>query len=171
MAVAPQIGSLQQEIERFLYHEAWLLDEQRIHDWLELCTDDIRYVMPTFESVQGKPRAFEDQDVYLGYFDEDKHDLTMRVKQIDTGLRHVENPASLTRRFITNVMVDATDSPNEVFVRSNFLIIQIRHGTHTSQFSGKREDGLRQVDGEWKIARRTIMLTETLLPRTLSIFF
>ena len=171
MATMPAIGTLQQEVERFLYNEAWLLDEQRFHDWLDLLTDDIRYVMPTFESVQGRARPYEGEDVYLGYFDEDKHDLTMRVKQIDTGLRHVENPASLTRRLITNVMVDPTDTASELFVRSNFLILQIRHGTHTSQFSGKREDRLRQVDGEWKIARRTIILTETLLPRTLSIFF
>ena len=64
----PAIGTLQQEAERFLYNEAWLLDEQRFHDWLDLLTDDIRYVMPTFESVQGRARPYEDEDVYLGYF-------------------------------------------------------------------------------------------------------
>jgi 3-phenylpropionate/cinnamic acid dioxygenase small subunit len=95
----------------------------------------------------------------------------MRVKQIDTGLRHVENPASRTRRLVSNVMVDPTDRADEVDVRSSFLIIQIRHGTHTSQFSGTRQDRLRRVDGNWKLAHRTIVLTETLLPRTLSIFF
>jgi 3-phenylpropionate/cinnamic acid dioxygenase small subunit len=171
MAITPSTGSLQQEIERFLYEEAWLLDEQRFHDWLDLLADDIHYVMPTTETVEGKPRAFDNSDVQLGYFNEDKHSLTMRVKQIDTGLRHVENPTSRTRRLITNVMVDPADTADEVVARSSFLIIQIRHGAHTSQFSGTREDRLRRVEGQWKLARRTIVLTETLLPRTLSIFF
>ncbi|HLY65132.1 MAG TPA: aromatic-ring-hydroxylating dioxygenase subunit beta, partial [Chloroflexota bacterium] len=79
--------------------------------------------------------------------------------------------ASRTRRLITNVMVDLTDRDDEVDVRSSFLIIQIRHGRHSSEFSGTREDQLRRVDGQWKLTRRMIVLTETLLPRTLSIFF
>jgi 3-phenylpropionate/cinnamic acid dioxygenase small subunit len=163
-------SGLEREIERFLYQEAWLLDEQRFHDWLDLFTDDIRYVMPTSESLQGKP-SFAEDDLYLGYFDEDKHALWMRVRQLDTGLRHVELPPSVTRRFITNVLVDATENPNEVAVRSNCLVVQVRHGTHESQFTGKRDDVLRRVDGDWKIARRTIVLAQTVLPRTLSIFF
>jgi 3-phenylpropionate/cinnamic acid dioxygenase small subunit len=171
MASELAVSSVQQQIERFLYHEAWLLDEQRFHDWLDLLADDVRYVMPTAETVQGKPRPFEGAEVYLNYFDEDKHDLTLRVKQLDTGLRHAETPASRTRRLITGVLVDATESSDEVTARSSFLVIQNRQTTHISQFSGGREDRLRRIDGEWKLARRTIVLTETVLPRTLSIFF
>ncbi|HLY67646.1 MAG TPA: aromatic-ring-hydroxylating dioxygenase subunit beta [Chloroflexota bacterium] len=162
---------LQQEVERFLYEEAWLLDEQRFHEWLDLFTDDIRYLMPTSESLHGKPSLSQEDDLVLGYFDEDKHALGMRVRQLDTGLRHVELPPSVTRRLITNILVDPAGSPNELLVRSNFLISQVRHGRHESQFTGKREDRLRQVGGEWKVARRVIVLSQAMLPRTLSIFF
>jgi ethylbenzene dioxygenase subunit beta len=34
-----------QEVEQFLYREARLLDERRLHEWLELFTDDARYWM------------------------------------------------------------------------------------------------------------------------------
>ncbi len=34
------------EIEQFLYREARLLDDRKLHDWLDMLTDDIRYWMP-----------------------------------------------------------------------------------------------------------------------------
>ena len=33
-------------VEQFLYHEARLLDEQRLEEWLELFTDDATYWVP-----------------------------------------------------------------------------------------------------------------------------
>ena len=39
------------EIERFLYDEAFLLDERRFDEWLALFTDDARYRMPTRRAV------------------------------------------------------------------------------------------------------------------------
>ena len=39
---------------------------------------------------------------------------------------------------------------------SKFLVVQIRHGTHESMFSGRREDRLRPEGGQWKIARRKV---------------
>jgi 3-phenylpropionate/cinnamic acid dioxygenase small subunit len=46
------------EVERFLYREAQLLDERRLHQRLEVLTDDIRYWMagrtqPLSEVEQG----------------------------------------------------------------------------------------------------------------------
>ena len=38
--------ALIREVEQFLYHEARLLDERRLHEWLDLLTDDVRYWMP-----------------------------------------------------------------------------------------------------------------------------
>jgi 3-phenylpropionate/cinnamic acid dioxygenase small subunit len=35
------------EVEQFLYREARLLDERRLHEWLALFTDDVRYWMVT----------------------------------------------------------------------------------------------------------------------------
>jgi len=43
-----------QEIEQLLYREAHLLDERRFREWLDLLTDDIEYLMPLTEHVQGK---------------------------------------------------------------------------------------------------------------------
>ena len=42
------------EIEQLLYREAHLLDERRFREWLDLLTEDIEYLMPLTEHVQGK---------------------------------------------------------------------------------------------------------------------
>ena len=161
---------IQREVERFLYYEALLLDEGRFAEWLELLTDDIRYHMPTSESVQAQPGG-ENPAVSFSYMDEGKEMLTLRVRQLETGLRHVEMPASLTRRLVTNVLVLDAAPDQDLSATSNFLLFQIRHGRHESQFSGARRDRLRKVDGEWKLSERTVLITQPVLPRAVSIFF
>ena len=161
---------LREEIEQFLYREALLLDSFRFHEWLELLTDDVRYQIPTSESVQNTTERFHDDGLHFGLMDETRRTLEMRVRQLDTGLRHVEVPPSTTERLITNVLVEPLDESDEVLAYSKFLIVQIRHGTHENMFSGRREDRLRRVDGQWKLAGRKVYLTQTVLPRTISIF-
>ena len=163
--------SLREEIEQFLYREALLLDSYRYHDWLDLLTDDVRYLMPSAQSVQDSNERYHDEELHFGLMDETRHTLEMRVRQLDTGLRHVEVPSSVTERLITNVLVEPLDGHGEVIAHSKFLVVQIRHGVHESTFTGRREDRLRQVEGRWKLAQRKVHLTQTVLPRTISIFF
>jgi 3-phenylpropionate/cinnamic acid dioxygenase small subunit len=166
------IARVQQEIERFLYHEARLLDSLRFHDWLALFTDDAQYRMPTIENVQNLERAHESDDLHFGYFNDDKQGLALRVAQLDTGLRHAEVPPSLTERFITNILAEpAAASDDEVDVYSNFMVFQVRHGRHETSFTGRREDRLRRTEQSWKIAARVVIMLRPVLPRTISIFF
>src|SRR6266850_6296450 len=39
------------ELMPFYIHEAWLLDERRLKEWLELFTDDVLYFMPRRKNV------------------------------------------------------------------------------------------------------------------------
>ncbi len=60
----------------------------------------------------------------------------------------------------------------EVRAKTAFLIYRSHLETDQSFFAGSREDTLRRVDGEWKIARRTIILDANVLPdKNLSVFF
>jgi 3-phenylpropionate/cinnamic acid dioxygenase small subunit len=165
------IARIQQEIERFLYHEARLLDSLRFHDWLALFTDDAQYRMPTIENVQNLERAYDSDDLHFGYFNDDKQGLALRVAQLDTGLRHAEVPPSLTERFITNILVERAEASGEVDAYSNFMVFQVRHGRHETSFTGRREDRLRRTEQGWKIAARVIIMLRPVLPRTLSVFF
>ena len=162
---------LQREIEELLHHEARLLDEGRFHEWLELFTDDVRYWMPIRETLQGSSDGLHPEGPpTTAIIDDDKAFLTMRVKRLDTGLAHSETPPSRTCHLITNVQI--TDQVgDEVGVRSNFIIYQGRLERIDYTFYGYRQDQVRNVDGEWKIARRKIVLCHTVLSRALSTFF
>ena len=164
---------LTREIEEFLYTEAELLDERRFEAWLDLLTDDIRYWMPMRRNVkfgeQARENTRERQD--MNWFDEGKTTLQQRVQQLLTGVHWAEEPLSRVCHMVTNVqIVHATAT--EVTVKSRFLVYRNRLQDETDFFVGKREDVLRKVDSQWKIARRQIMLDQNvLLAKNLTVFF
>ena len=77
---------------------------------------------------------------------------------------------------VTNVqLLDArpdVETANEVVVRSRFLIHQNRGEYETYTFVGKRTDTLRRAGGDWRVARREIILDQNvLLAKNLTAFF
>ena len=165
---------LKEEIEAFLYREVELLDERRYEDWLELFTEDAHYFMPMRRNVphDEREREFTRAGLDVNWFDEGKDTLSRRVKQILTGIHWAEEPASRICHLISNVQVLPGASPDEVAVKSRFLVYRNRVETETDFLVGKRDDVLRRVNGAWKIARRRIVLDQNvLLAKNLTVFF
>ena len=160
---------LQRDIEQFLYAEARLLDDGAFRRWLDLFTDDAVYWMPARETRAGRSEGLGAAGA-LALFEDDKDFLEQRIERIESGLAHAEEPPSRTRHFVSNVEVSARDD-GQLDVRSNILVYQSRLERTESTYVGRREDTLRPADGSWMIARRMIALDQTLLPRTISIFF
>jgi biphenyl 2,3-dioxygenase beta subunit len=160
-------------IERFLYWEALLLDDRRYEEWLELFTDDVHYWMPV---RRDKPKTanlteFAANDE-LAFFDENKDTLTRRIAKLGTGMAWAEEPPSRTRHVVSNVLADWGESDAEAIVCSNFAVYRTRLETKQDLLFGRRDDILRRVDGSWKIARRKILLDQTVLSAdNLSLFF
>ncbi len=167
------------DVEQFLYREARLLDNRRFRDWLALLSDDIRYWMPTRHNRkrEGPNEQWEVEKELdeLGWLDETKQSLSMRVERLYSGMAWAEEPPSRTRHLITNVEILGNASPNEVEVASNFLTYRSRlEGlpNDTDFFVGQREDVLRQTGEGWQIARRRIIGDFMVLnAQNLSIFF
>ncbi len=169
---------LKQEIEGFLYHEAELLDERRFEEWLDLFTEDTRYWMPIRRNVKfgESEREFTREGQDINWFDEGKDTLTRRVNQILTGVHWAEEPLSRICHIVSNVQVlevaPSILEPSEVTAKSRFLIYRNRVETETDFLVGKREDGLRKVEGRWKIAHRKVVLDQNvLLAKNLTFFF
>jgi 3-phenylpropionate/cinnamic acid dioxygenase small subunit len=172
------------EVEQFLYREARLLDERRLHEWVDLFTDDVRYWMPGRTSrypVASKAIGILDPERYteeelaqegeLAIFDETKETLRARVARLDTGMAWAEDPPSRTRHIIANIEVEEGDTASELKVYSNYVVYRTRGETEQDFYVGRREDVLRDVDGTWKIARRKIILDQNvLLAKNVSIF-
>ena len=166
----PVVGvELQHRVEQFLYREVRLLSERRYEEWLDLFTDDARYWMPARETIDGQPDALWDEGE-MAYFDDDKEFLAARIERLRSSLAHAEQPPSRLRYFISNVEVAALDG-GDLDVRCNLLVYQSRLERTEVSYIGRREDRLCEAGSSWRIRRRKIILDQTLVPRTLSIFF
>jgi 3-phenylpropionate/cinnamic acid dioxygenase small subunit len=169
---------LRVEVEEFLYREAELLDERRYDEWLDLLTDDVRYFMPMRRNVphDETEREFTREGADVNWFDEGKDTLTRRVRQILTGIHWAEEPPSRICHMVSNVQVvgvgSTPSSATEIGVKSRFLLYRNRVETETDILVGKREDVLRRLNGGLKIARRKIVLDQSvLLAKNLTFFF
>jgi len=161
------------EVQDFLYREAELLDERRYEEWLDLFTEDARYFMPMRRNVphDEREREFTREGTDVSWFDEGKDTLARRVAQIRTGIHWAEEPPSRICHMVSNVQV-LHASESELGVKSRFLIYRNRVETETDVLVGKREDLLRRVNGGFKIARRKIVLDQSvLLAKNLTFFF
>ncbi len=145
----------QQEVERFLYDEAALLDGWKLDEWLALFTADCQYVVPTTDLPEGDPRTD------LVFIDDDFVRLQGRVRRLKSRHAHREYPWSRTRRLITNVRVTEV-SGNEASVEAAFLIYRFRAGA-AQPFVGSYRYRLVKADGRLKIKyRRATLDHETL---------
>jgi 3-phenylpropionate/cinnamic acid dioxygenase small subunit len=175
----PRYYELKQDVEDFLYREADLRDQRRFKDWLELVADHVIYFMPIRRNVKFRQHD-ERENTKVGqgisWFDEDKWTLTKRVEQILTGVHFAEEPLSRVCHIVSNVQLlevrPSLDTVDEVVVRSRFLVHQNRVEYETYTFVGKRTDMLRCISGDWKIARREIILEQNvLLAKNLTVLF
>lgn len=159
----------QYAIEQFYYREARMLDDRRFLAWLELLTEDVRYLIPTRHIRLGDPAGRGGDDYHpvereLGgpeeaAFREDRLPmLTIRARRALAPNAWAENPPARTRRFITNVEIEADEAGDEVRVWSNFMLSYSRHGADNHLYSGQRQDRLRRSEEGLRIAERRIIL-------------
>jgi 3-phenylpropionate/cinnamic acid dioxygenase small subunit len=177
--------TLIREVEQFLYREARLLDERRFHDWLTLFTGDVHYWMAGRSNRYPKsskaisildPDRYVEDDIgreeELAILDETKETLSARVARLDTGMAWAEDPPSRTRHMISNIEVEPGDGDAEIRVYSNFIVYRNRAESEEDFYVGARQDVLRRVGDEWKIAYRKLILDQNVLSaKNVSIFF
>jgi 3-phenylpropionate/cinnamic acid dioxygenase small subunit len=149
------------EVEDFLVREAELLDAGRYNEWLGTTTDDVRYVLPV--RVTRERAAPSDILDGMCHIDDDRTMLELRVQRIESEYAWAEDPPSRTRHFVSNIRVRPHDGEaEEVTASSNLLLYRTRSdAAKYDLLSGEREDLLRRVAGEWRLAARTVMLDQT----------
>ncbi len=160
------------EAEEFLFFEADLLDSRRYDEWLELLTDDIHYWAPIRRTTTAKETAVEFTKLGdMAWFDDDKTTLQLRLDRLKLGRAWAEDPPSRSRRVLGNIRISDVEG-DEVTVNCNFHLYRTRLNSEEDSWLGRREDVLRRVDGEFRLARRHIYLEQTvLLAQNLSTLF
>lgn len=163
MAVNVELGAaVHYEITQVLHREADLLDNNMYREWIAMLAADLIYRMPV--------RITRERTAGLGYseeafhFDDDYRSLVKRVERLETEYAWAEDPPSRTMRMVTNVIVNATDKPDEVAVKSNLLVFRGRYDSADYQLIAvARQDIFRKTGDQWLLARRTILPAQTTL--------
>ncbi len=169
---APVSFEQERAIGKFLLMEARVLDEERYPEWLDLLTEDIRYQIPVAISTYRRTRQGSTTLKPLFIIDDGFPGLKQRAAREATGLVWLNDPATRHLRIITNIEIEATDTPNEFLVRSKFMLFRGRRDKDIVSHAGSREDILRQTPQGLRIARRVIHLLErVVMDKNLNMFF
>jgi 3-phenylpropionate/cinnamic acid dioxygenase small subunit len=150
-----------QAAHQFLVEEAALLDAADYAAWLNLLSEDIRYVMPV--RVTTARGAGFDALADMGHFDENLYALRKRVQRLATDHAWAEDPPSRTRHFVSNVRTFAGGGA-DLRVESSLLLFRSRGDIRPPDLlSAGRTDILRRADDGYRLARREIIVDESVL--------
>lgn len=131
------------DVEEFLYHEAELLDQWKLPEWLALFTDDASYEVPCTDL----PADASSEDS-LFYIADDRFRLGERVKRLMKKTAHSEYPHSRTRRMVGNVRI-RPQADGTLEVGSVFTTYRTKDGITDLYFGSAihhlvpQDDGLR----------------------------
>lgn len=139
------------DVEDFLYHEAAVLDDWQLDEWLALLTDDATYRVPSNDRPGADPQNT------LFTIADDIQRLRARVTRLKDAHAHAESPHSRTRRMISNVRVLAVGD-GELRVTANFVVYRFRRDERIRTFVGNYRYTLRLQDGRLRIAAREAVL-------------
>ena len=140
------------EVEDLFFHEADLLDNWKLDEWLTLLTDDATYYVPPND----KPDA--DARFTLFTIADDIVRLRERIIRLKDPNCHAEYPPSHTRRLISNVRITGTEG-DLILVAANFAIFRHRRNEASPrQFIGRYRYKLKRTDVGLKIQERRAIL-------------
>ncbi|MEW6472436.1 MAG: aromatic-ring-hydroxylating dioxygenase subunit beta [Actinomycetota bacterium] len=140
-----------QDIEQFLFLEARLADEGDYDGWETLWTDDGVYWIP----ANGDDI---DPETQMSIVFDNRSRIALRVRQLKHDKRHAQNPRSRLRRLLANIELLET-AGDDVVVGANFMVYESRE-RGTTIWGGRTEYRLRRVDGQWRMARKKVMLVD-----------
>jgi len=140
------------DVDQLLVREAWLLDHQRLDEWLGLFTDDAVYWVP-LQMDQAEPFT----TASLIY--DDRRLLEIRVRQAQHPRAHARVPAPRTVHQVTNVQVVADDG-RELTVTSSLVMIEYRK-ERQRVWGGLVEHRLRRTDAGLRIAAKRVDLVNS----------
>ena len=152
-------------VERFVFHEALILDRHAYSDWIPLLEEDFRYEVPVTITRDNPALPSHSDSTFL--VEENRESLASlwarRLEPDHIEFAWGENPLLRVRHFITNVSVFKTEKPDEVDVRANVLLSVVRQSDPVVMAPAARADRLRRRRDTWALVRRTVYLDEAVV--------
>jgi 3-phenylpropionate/cinnamic acid dioxygenase small subunit len=140
---------IEQDLARFIRHEARLIDEKRLDEWLALFADDGRYWVPAAPG-QSDPLLHNS----LAY--EDKLLLELRIERLKSPRAYSQRPPSRCLHVLQEPDVEKLDQERGEFVtRTPFLYTETR-GEESQRYAAVAWHTLARLDGRLRIRMKRV---------------
>lgn len=155
-------------VERLYRREVRLLQDGHYEQWLGLFAQNFRYRMPIVRMTDTRVDMVA-ADGELGYYDEDRSTMELRVKKYASSMAWTETPPSRLRYFIQ--LMEVEEDGEKLRVASNFLVFRTRHESSENVFYGERFDEMVREGGTLRIRdRKAVVDRSRLAAENLSVF-
>lgn len=140
------------DAEQLLFREAWLLDQHRLEEWLDLFTEDATYWVPL---ERGQTDPWNTSSIIF----DDRTLLEIRVRQYRHPRAHARLPAVRTCHQVGNVMLLEAHA-NEARVGSSLVLVEYRK-ERQRVFGASVEHRLRRTPAGLRIAAKRVDLVNS----------
>lgn len=142
------------EVERLLFREAYLLDERRFEEWLELYREDAEFLIPAWLD-ETTLATDPDRELFLIYF-RSKAGLDDRVYRIGTRDSYASTPMPRSAHVVGNVLV-LGEAAGRIEATCSWTVHQYSDRKGPRAHGGRYDYVLaREPDGGLKIARKHV---------------
>lgn len=160
------------QIQQFLYREARFLDEHRFDDWLAMLSEDIHYWAPGIQTRFKRDKSPRYDPNRMAHFDDSMRDLKTRIARHKQPTAWGEDPPTRHNHVVSNIEVELTGTPDTWLVHSMLIAVKNRNDDEEDWLTARRKDQIVRRDGELKIEKRFIFLSQTvLLSKNVNTFF
>lgn len=143
-------------VQEFLFHEARLLDERRLGEWLELYAPDAEYWVPS---------AWEQQSPkdHVSLFYETVALLRMRIDRLEGEQSPLDSPKARVNHYLSNLMVEDPEGGeedaegSELIARAYLLFVEYRRDEQR-WLAGRSTWRLRPRQASYQIAAKRVDL-------------
>ena len=137
-------------LEQFLFHEARLLDQRRMADWLALWTADGMYWIP---QKHGQPSPYD----HISLAWENAMMREVRMRRLTNERNWSQQPVTHTARLVGNVSIAGRDGDGNLVVHSTFQMTEWRKGD-PRQWAGRLTHKLAEESDGWRIRMKRVDL-------------
>lgn len=157
------------QARELIAREALLLDAQRWSEWLDLYCEDAVFWLPTW--TDERTLATDPMTQLSLIYIDSRARLQERVRRLTSGTSVAAMPVPRTAHIVGSAVVE-TQADGTLRVFSAWTSHVYTHKQPESiVLAGRYEHDLRQIDGQLRIARKTIILTNDQLRSKLDFFY
>lgn len=161
-------ASICKQAEQLLFREALLLDRGEWDAWLKLYVPDAVFWMPAWRDETTITQC-PDSELSLIYY-KGRRNLEDRVWRARSGMSVASSPRTRVVHSITNILVEEQDEQS-ILVSSAFTVHQHDCRAERSHcFFGRYEHRLVELEGDWRIAVKKIILLNDVIPTVVDFY-